>query len=868
MALTQDFDIYPRQGVCKLTTPYGLWLKCYDKTYKATSADNEPVTWLWTAGRTVPLTPDHTVDNFTLTGAPDIFPNDTQIVLAGTIPTGLAANTAYWIINASGNTFQISETKGGAVKTFTSNGANVTGQAASSLQHPVIYVTDTSENAIDVSLSVNAAAATTKSSLGRLMTTAAVKPTSETNFGRFAILVYDPPTTASPTATLINLLKTGASNLLYYDLKFTNSMNKAGTATFNVLDDGTATATEKALMDADKWIAIIGGRSVIWSGKIIRAIQSKMSLYDSATQKKIWNVECESDISKMKLQNVKAANIGTYKGTIGNLMKKLLETDGVAGSVDWRQGSTFDFDKNLLATDGPDVVYSITNEDMYTQFTKLANLVDFDWRTRNNYLRYYYATFVNATHIISTSLGTGYTADELIGDWVVFVNINNASAVRNSFGAQAFGLISDNDNSTITCAEVTNGTNPPAASDYILVIRKPVVDVAYDLTKYGTVSSPAAPGKVNLITMNKARTTALANGYEYDDKTDYKALATKVVTRGKDLFTDTNITARAAAVQPWELDTQQFTYATYITYQTDTYLHTPPSADYPSNFYVYGWNLAWKVGEVLNVIKRNDVSVAYYSWTITALQEVVFGGQKCTYVTISASVGVPVFDLVGALVTNLRLYVKDKVRVGYVSGGPTVQTLIGSEHITGASAACGTDAQYGDYLGFAAGARSITDNTVNPHFPGAIVWKYSTYSETSPATGSSLKDRGLLLKTLTVDQQTTVADLEVYASSYLIMMSRLWKKATFWCYIYDWYKTDYRNYYQLPNAVQDAVDYIRVGDEIDTTQITGDTVVSYQVVQFAFDQRAAKVTVDLGDHDKNVFTQLIDSTAAINKNIT
>lgn len=43
----------------------------------------------------------------------------------GSIPTGLTVGTQYWVVGASGNTFNVAATKGGAAITTSSTGANL-----------------------------------------------------------------------------------------------------------------------------------------------------------------------------------------------------------------------------------------------------------------------------------------------------------------------------------------------------------------------------------------------------------------------------------------------------------------------------------------------------------------------------------------------------------------------------------------------------------------------------------------------------------------------------------------------------------------------------------------------------------------------
>lgn len=878
MALTTDFDIYPRWGVKRTTSPYGMWVKCYDKTYKATAADAEPTSWLWVVGSWRYVAPDATSNRFYLTNADYIFPTGTQVVFYAyvTYPTGISTGIAYWVVESKATYFEVSTAKGGTPVDFTTNGSSVGAYAASNLQHPVVYLGDiTAPTNFDVGLNVNAGGETLKTALGHLWTSESAKPTDAGNFMRFSILVYDSPKTASPTAKLINLNKTGASTLRYSDLVFTDSMNKAGKATFTVLADSTSTAAEIALMDTDKCVAIIGGRSVVWSGKIIRAIQSKMSLYATTSPIKLWEVECESDISKMKLQGVKAANQIAVTGTIGYIMNKLLETDGVTGSIDWRQGSVgFDFDKSLIATDGPKISYTITNEDMYTQFMKLASLVDFDWRTRCNYLRYYYSSFVNATGVITTAYGTGFSGNELVGDWVVFVNVNNASAVRNQGGAQAFGKITANTASTITCT-VINGANPPAVNDYIIVVRRPVVDVAYDLTHYGTDTAPIAPSRVGKFTFNAPRQASLRNGYELDDKTDYKALSTKVICSGKafnplsaqqtSVTTAVSVTAR----DEWDNAYGFFENESYITYRMDGYVY----AFTAGNAYIdiIGQNLAYQNADKFYVYSNTagvwSILGAFTVSGATALRTEI-DGTLTTRITATGLISLGAIYKWSLLIGE-KLYVKDKT---WVSEDGLYTTLtIGNEIRQYTNASSGTDATYGDYLKItSSGGIGYGSTVITPHYAGVIVQNSTRAS--IPDANSPVGLYGVKEGTFIVDNSITKSDLEVYSSARLIMGSRLWKKASFWCFGYDWYKTSYRNSYQAPFAINDAADYIRVGDQIEVSTVVGDPVSNplqkFQVVQVSFKLNEMKFSIDLGDHDKNVFTQMIESTSAINRTIT
>ena len=71
------------------------------------------------------VTADNTTDFITLSGN-TLVNGDTVVFGATTIPTGLATGTVYYVVNQSGNTFQVSTTSGGSAVNFTSNGTTVT----------------------------------------------------------------------------------------------------------------------------------------------------------------------------------------------------------------------------------------------------------------------------------------------------------------------------------------------------------------------------------------------------------------------------------------------------------------------------------------------------------------------------------------------------------------------------------------------------------------------------------------------------------------------------------------------------------------------------------------------------------------------
>lgn len=72
-------------------------------------------------------TPDNTADNFSQpTSIGDLSNGQVVEFSSDTSPTGITDGKAYFVVNADSSNFQVSESKGGSVVTFSDNGSNVT----------------------------------------------------------------------------------------------------------------------------------------------------------------------------------------------------------------------------------------------------------------------------------------------------------------------------------------------------------------------------------------------------------------------------------------------------------------------------------------------------------------------------------------------------------------------------------------------------------------------------------------------------------------------------------------------------------------------------------------------------------------------
>ena len=848
MTLTIDFTSN-QQGLVAGSTE--TQIRFWDKSI---TTNGVVISWAWCVNPQTVYTTNGDTKIFIPTLYSSFAVNDTVIFNSGA-PANFSANTIYYVVSLVAPYYiTLSATLGGGAITAGSNSAVTLGHG-STLQNPIIRFQNFTSGVYDVALNCNdsgGTGATTLTKTGYI--TAATytfsKPVNAGLFGRITIFVYD-----ATNATAINRIKSTNNSLFFQGLKCTSSITKAGTATFTVYTTG-ATATEIGLLVADKNVAIISGKDVIWSGKISRAVQAKMSLYDSGTFMS-WNIECESDISKMRYQNVKAANQISYNAPPGYIINKLVEP-AVAGDIDWRGVVT----PSLISFEGANIQYTITSADMQSQFLTLADLTGYDWRTRNDWMKYAYGVngYVAAAKTVTVAAIAPYTTNSFAGMWMLFINASN------TVGIQAYGNIASNTTTVITLTSITNSAVPPVSSDNVIILGKPVLDFSSDFRQ---------PSYVSTFTMNAARQSTLQNGYEMNDMSDFKQVITKAIAKCKTIYPSyTSIyygyalanSSTQALILPakdaWNNTKLFFDNSTFITFKTQGYVHSIDTANKYVN--LLGTEYAFVVNDTFTV-----------AWT-TYLNNITAGAYTISAVTITtASDGTPITQLTisatpastipkYAMAIGTKLYINDNSID--LTGSPGVDVNIGNGSAQLYAGA--VDATYGPYLNFFSVGAATLDH---PHYPGCIV-SNQTYTETSPQTGSPLNLFGLIGKTITSDQQVSLSDLEVYATNYLINYSFYYRKGTFWAFVYDWFKADIR-------AVNEVSEngWLKAGDEICILQHTGDTATDteygqyknqWQIVAWTLDADQMTVSADLGDHERNTNTLINDKTSGINYTIT
>ena len=355
--------------------------------------------------------------------------------------------------------------------------------------------------------------------------------------------------------------------------------------------------------------------------------------------------------------------------------------------------------------------------------------------------------------------------------------------------------------------------------------------------------------------------------------------------------TGTTITSTFAAVTPWIDAQNRFTNTTYITYRTMGYIFAVQDDVDASTSYIFlkGWNWAF------NSTSSFDSKYRILQFEITSGGAIASGGQyksptemikdgeKVTRVTYNFQTASLIFKpgniaiyvyINSSTESGMVLYVKSYSDIGWTAGAGVDQPVIkcGSDIINPNNVntiSAGTDAVYGPYILV---FPPIGGDLPSAHYPGCIIWKNSSYSESSPTVGSPVQIFGSILKTITADSTAMYPDIEIYAMKYLVNYSYYYRKGTCWLFVYDWFKPDVR---QSSEVSENG--WLKAGDEICILQNTGDTPTDlqygqyknqWQIVGWTLDADQMTVTVELGDHERNTNTLINDKTSGINYTIT
>ena len=127
---------------------------------------------------------------------------------------------------------------------------------------------------------------------------------------------------------LVNRVPWGGSSYYLLTPVSDNSIDKIGTLTFSLIDVGNSTPEEKTLVAEGVSIVAIMGFSCIFSGVVRRVTQNTQDGFNSSSKVTKWDIECDSDLARLKNIKVSASALPTQGQTIidspGNIAQRIL----------------------------------------------------------------------------------------------------------------------------------------------------------------------------------------------------------------------------------------------------------------------------------------------------------------------------------------------------------------------------------------------------------------------------------------------------------------------------------------------------------------------------------------------------------------
>lgn len=291
------------------------------------------VVYHWSFGTNHDFTIDASTTDLLFTDADDYFSVDDRVVLSttGTLPTGLSSTVCYFVKTASSTAITLSLSSGGATVTYTP----ATGSGTHTVSHgshdstPIFtYPVVAAYTTYDVTLTVTDAAGTSANlTISDFIASDAAAnvpafPTDGTYFP-ISILFND-----GTNQMLVNRVAWTGSSYYLLTPTITDSMDKIGTMKFSLLDVGNSTASEQALVAEGVSLVAIMGKSVVFSGLIRRVTQNTQDGFSSTSKVRKWDIECDSDLARLKKIKVATAANTTYGETIidspGNIFRRIL----------------------------------------------------------------------------------------------------------------------------------------------------------------------------------------------------------------------------------------------------------------------------------------------------------------------------------------------------------------------------------------------------------------------------------------------------------------------------------------------------------------------------------------------------------------
>lgn len=822
------------------------------------TSSNTPTSWSWDFGDGNTSTLQNPTHSFTTAGSSTV--SLTASNAAGSSSPATHSVTVTSMV-ASFNSNPKGFYSGQTVKfydTSTSTGEVITSWSwdfgdgnTSALQNPThTYATSLSNTSYTVALTVTGSNSGTNTStqtgfIYEVGTSTSANKVTTMDYYNQSVFLYN-----GSYMAIVNRVPDTNNHLAFTSLECEGTINRGGVATIEIVDSGNASTVEKTLLASEYStptnVAILVGYQVVWTGRILRSTQGNTALNSVSNPVKQWTVECESDINKMSTQNVTAS--GTLTASPGSLVKSICN-NSVSGDIQW-----IDSYHSIIAFDGPSIQYLVTSKDMLTQFQSIAKVCGFDWRTHCLQRLLIQTAYSSNTVTVTTYRAA---ANSLVGWYCIF--LGDATHYPSSYGYISANAATGSTTTSLTLSNVV-GT-PPSGGAWILLIGPPILDFAADISEKSVQAAYAN---------NDVYSTSGYNCYEYDDKTDYKNLITKVVVNAKDITSNSSagytktITATAAAKDAWTTDLSFFQHSTYITYKTEGYLYKYDSTVSTVNLYLIGQDYSFVASDTFYV----------YAKLSTGVPQVIGPLTVSSTSLVTQADGTPTTLVVVVTSPGTGQYMKYSVVVGthtFIKDYSVIDT--GTYHFVGNEVrvlrAGSTDTARGPYVSITSGDMGQLGTSIYPHYPGCLI-STEQYSEVSPQEDSPIANYGLIQKTLSVDTQTTKSDLDAYATKYLLSNSYYYKRAAFWCH-----PVDFTVLICPPgdgsgsNAeYNQTFGFLKEGQRISVLPNINESIVQYQIADWVYNANAGKVQVTLGDFDRNVFTVLSDKTNSLTGSLT
>jgi len=459
---------------------------------------------------------------------------------------------------------------------------------------------------------------------------------------------------------MVHRVAWAGSSYYLFDPKITNSLDVMGSAIFSLVDTGNSTVTERGLIVEGTNVLVIMGKAIVFSGTIRRSSQDLTNSFLTTTKLLRWNIECDSDLAKLKKTNVDpsvfTANGAPLFNTVGKIARTILTSSpDIRGVIDCT-GNAISYQLNSANESE-----SVGNQ--YDHIMSLSAQTNYDLRTRPSYYVYGYLSF-NGSTVFTVGDGVetpSFTTNE-------FANMYFFHAGRTAVTPSAFWTdIPTIDDRFYTSSSkfavgdrvrlTTNGSLPLGVSsiyDYYVIIvggtyvklsrtpggTKVVVTTngsgSHYINTYVDTGGVSFYGKVasntsNTITlttpvgvlpssgtgyfilyrgiysvdflMDVSQPTAVRNLYanstcfDYNDNDDKRKLSTKIVTQGKD-YNGKSISVSVSAVHAYNVTRQFFNDSTYVTKPSEGYIYKNSYAPDATPVTVYAGfsNAVWYFG--------------------------------------------------------------------------------------------------------------------------------------------------------------------------------------------------------------------------------------------------------------------------------